>query len=205
MANEDQVIGLTDAIGRTPSKSSQRRAAWWRRKRVLPLALAIGAVVFFFGQASSLSVCGTCGEERRTTELVIPFTTIAYLCWHHDTPTLLSQVVERDHLELAKHQWIMFSYNKPVSAGGVGHGRYMLASSSWPEVANFVDAVAKYQGSDAANRWLKVVLNPDGPSYAAMFLQATAPKDGFRSSDEFFRWLRDNADDISQLQSPSNH
>ena len=169
------------------------------------LAVALGACVLF-GTYGYASVCGNCGVIRRTTEWQIPFTPIAYWRSESVSQTPFSKALAKQQLVTCKqHNWL-FAHGSGNGVGcEIGEGRHLSSAVGSPAVAGFVEAVNRYQGPHEAQRWVKLLLNPDQSlrTYAAIF-GSGAPDAGFDSQSAFDLWWRGNREFLAEILKQSN-
>jgi hypothetical protein len=80
----------------------------------------------------------------------------------------------------------------------IGEGRHLTTAVSSDEVAAFVDAVARYQGPNDAERWVGWLLDPKRSNQASGTIRmAGVPATGFADKKTFEAWWETHRRDIT--------
>ena len=171
-------------------------------KRIIYGAIAFSCVIAVqFGTFNFESIGSSSGIIQSTTLWQIPFTEVTYFTSRHERETLLSKVIARNDLFSMREQvWIFSNGGGNGVMCAIGEGRHLRSAVYFPEVAFFVDAVAKYRGKSIAQAWLKLILNPKQSTGVTNAIRSgEIPAAGFSDKAAFDRWWRDHQQSFSLM------
>lgn len=134
------------------------------------------------GFFSYISVCRHCGAEQHSTEVlwVIPV--------HKIQPTPLSEFAGIHRLSgLHQHQWAFGVGRGEGTSFAEGEGRPLLRLSHSSGFVAFLAASRDYQGTNAAQYWLRDGLNPRFTFVAERALQLDT--NAVNSAETFAAWF----------------
>ena len=158
------------------------------------------AAGMYYGRFSSTSICTTCGQIEETTEWQVPFLGVTY--WRtssvHQTPLIV--VVTRYSLANSPvHTWgYCHGSGNGITCALGNYGQLGMPVQS-PEVARFVDAIARYHGRAEARKWIASLLKPASSGNAAgSIIMENVPANGFPDRQSFEQWWQRHGDNLAQ-------
>lgn len=170
-------------------------------RRIVGLIVSLAALVGLLvacakARTGRIWYCANTGEMMTSSEWRLPLTRYVYRRVNGPaTPTAISRVVRQHHLELSSgHRWVT-AYRSDGGGAVPEQGTELNWAIENVRVAAFLDAVARFQNTDAAKRWTTLFLDVDhGLSARAV---ACVPADTpFRDKPDFDAWLLQHGDDL---------
>jgi hypothetical protein len=159
-----------------------------------PAGLLLLPALAWYGAFSYRSVCTSCGEEQFATDWQIPLTRMTLWRSRSERDTPLSRVVSRYGLaKPGAHAWRFAQGSGNGAMCAVGDGRFLTCIDS-TEVVEFVEAIARFRGTEEARSWLGRLLDPSQSNEAAQLIRvADIPAGGFGGREQFESWQKTQA------------